>query len=106
MVASRISELASSILSNTSKIDIFLQENGLPTLSFDALGPGRYGTTPVTPDIEAARVRAVEAVTELLELLQGPSLSLKPTVSPILPTSPRHFDTLLCFAPLASLVKR
>jgi hypothetical protein len=82
MATSRISELSMSILTSTGKIDTYLQRKGLPTISFNALGPGRYGTIPVSPDIEETRVGAVKAVTELLELLQGPSISLKPTVSP------------------------
>jgi hypothetical protein len=82
MQTPRISELAKSILANADAIGTYLQEHNQPALSFDALGPGPYGTIPVEPEVEARRVEAVAAATELLELLQGPCSSLRPTVSP------------------------
>lgn len=73
MPDSQIVQLAKSVLESSTKIETYLQENDLPPLSFELNGTGRFGTIPVPADIEATRYKALEAGTELVELLRGPS---------------------------------
>ena len=75
---SQISELAESIASNTAIVDKYLEANGLPQPSFDEDGPVDFG---LSPEVEAARLAALEASTLLSDLLRGPSELLTPTVS-------------------------
>lgn len=81
MPDSRIVQLAKSILESSTEIDTYLQENDLPPLSFELKGTGKFGTIPVPADIEATRYSALEAGTELVELLRGPTAFFNPAMT-------------------------
>jgi hypothetical protein len=70
----RIQELAGIIFTNTEKVDQYLVAQNQPTPSFDAGSPESLN---LPGDIQAARDLAIEASTELKELLQGPKEFLK-----------------------------
>ena len=76
----RIAELASIVAENTAKVDEYLRANNLPTPSFDVDAPAQIPIPPDATDIEAARRNAVEASTELNDLLQGSTALLRPNV--------------------------
>jgi hypothetical protein len=80
MPKSRIAQLAELVLNNTITFDSYLKENGLPTPSFDVDAPDIFG---ISVDVERARVQALEAAMELVDLLQGPIAPLRPLVSDI-----------------------
>ncbi|KAL3469061.1 S-adenosyl-L-methionine-dependent methyltransferase [Aspergillus californicus] len=79
MPDSQLVQLAKTVLAHATDIDTYLESNNLPPLSFDLKGPGKFGTIPVPPDLEKARYAALEAGTELVELLRGPTGFFKPT---------------------------
>lgn len=84
---SRIVELAKSILVNTNEVDAYLTSNRLPQPSFSIDGPIEFGTN--SPDVNRARISAIEATMELQDLLLGPTMLLRPIVwAPILVRSP------------------
>lgn len=89
-MASRIAKLASLINTNVSSLDAYLKSNNLPTPSFAA-------DAPVTLDIKSseinnAKVQAVDACIELLDLLQGPVSCMMPQVRLIIETLPQGFQ--------------
>ncbi|KAI1084253.1 putative O-methyltransferase [Whalleya microplaca] len=67
-MAPRIDQLAATISANTSTISNYLHQNSLPYPSFDADGPI---TLNLSPQAERARITAIDALQELLDLLQG-----------------------------------
>ena len=76
-MASEIARLAALVLTNTVRVDDYLQENGLPVPSFHEDGPIDLS---LSPEIEAARVAALEASLRLNDLLRGPVELVRPTV--------------------------
>lgn len=76
----RIAELTSIISSNTSKIEKYIQDNGLPAPSFDVDAPNNLGIPPEATDVEKARRAALEATAELQDLLTSSSALLRPNV--------------------------
>ena len=93
-MASEIAKLAAAVLTNTVKIDDYLQTNNLPSPSFHKDGPIDL---KLSADAEAARVAALEASTRLNDLLRGPVELVRPTV--ILLCSTRiWFGALTLFA--------
>ncbi len=78
-MASRISQLASLIPSNTSKVDEYLLSNQLPSPSFDTDGP--ISLDIKSTEVQDARNAAINAAMELQDLLQGPIACLLPRVS-------------------------
>lgn len=76
-MGSRIAELAGAILSNTTKIQEYLRSNELPFPSFDEDAPIDL---KLPPDLNDARIKALEASIELQDLLQGPDQLLLPVV--------------------------
>jgi len=68
----RITELASRIAANTTKLNEYLVASNLPTPSFDLNGP----TDPLVPkhetEVEAARVAIIDDTLELRRLVLGP----------------------------------
>ena len=76
-MTSRITELATLVSANTAKVEDYLRSNNLPFPSFDVDGPVDL---KLSPEIDSARVAAIEASIELQELLQGPVEALKPMV--------------------------
>ncbi|KAL9106900.1 MAG: hypothetical protein Q9227_008148 [Pyrenula ochraceoflavens] len=75
--SSSITGLATSIAENSAKVEHYLQSNGLPMPSFLPDGPSNMAME--SKDIENARVSAVGAAMELLDLLQGPLSCLRPS---------------------------
>ncbi|TGJ84797.1 hypothetical protein E0Z10_g3946 [Xylaria hypoxylon] len=74
-MAPRIDQLAATISANTSSITNYLHQNGLPFPSFDVDGPI---TLNLSPQAEHARSTAIDALQELLDLLQGPITCMIP----------------------------
>ena len=66
---SRIQELAEIIATNTTRIGLFLQSQGLPLPSFEINAPTALS---LSDELEVARKSVLEATTELHELLLGP----------------------------------
>lgn len=75
---SRIVELATRILATTTKVDGHLRSNNLLQPSFDIDGP--LDLDIKSPEVEAARISAIEASIELQDLLLGPTMLLRPMV--------------------------
>ncbi|KAL8950913.1 MAG: hypothetical protein Q9222_003079 [Ikaeria aurantiellina] len=69
-MTSTLSHLASVIALNTIRVDEYLEEHDLPQPSFDVDGPLDLGIK--SGRVEKARHAAIDAATELLDLLQGP----------------------------------
>lgn len=80
MAPSRIVELASIIASKTAKVDAYLRSHNRASPSFDVDCPPDLGIPQDAIDIDEARIEAIEASTELQELLQGPASLLRPIV--------------------------
>lgn len=78
-MASRIEQLAQAIGRNTDKVGNHLRSQGLPFPSFDADGP--VEAIIKEPQAEQARQEAMMGCMELLDLLQGPQMCLRPCVS-------------------------
>ena len=76
-MASEIAKLAALVLTNTVRVDDYLQTNCLPSPSFHEDGPVDL---KLSVEIEAARVVALEASLRLNDLLRGPIELLRPTV--------------------------
>ena len=72
MPGSTIAELASSIASNTARINDFLASKSLPTPSFSQDGPSRSMIPQDAPEIEAARVEVIDDTLKLRNLILGP----------------------------------
>ena len=83
-MASEIARLAALVLTNTVKIDDYLQTNNLPTPSFHQDGPVDLS---LPENIEAARLKALDASLRLTDLLRGPVELVRPTV---------HLETFIC----------
>ena len=77
-MSSRISELAALVSSNTDRVNHYLASKALPSPSFDENGPVDL---KLSPEIEQARIAAIDASTELQALLLGPIDLLRPIVS-------------------------
>ena len=77
-MASEIAKLAGLVLTHTMKVDDFLQRNKLPTPSFHEDGPIDLG---LSPELELARVAAIEASLRLHDLLREPVDLIRPTVN-------------------------
>lgn len=84
MSSPSIAELAARIASNTTIVNNFYTQNGLPTPSFDQESPLKPVIPPSSaPEIEAARQAVIYDCQELRILMQGPaqylaSLSVRP----------------------------
>ena len=78
--ASTLIHLATLISSNTAKVEDYLKGADHPYPSFEASGPATALPTDAPPEIEAARLAAVEASIELTQLLQGTTALLFPYV--------------------------
>lgn len=76
-MAPRIDQLAATISANINTIINYLHQNNLPHPSFDAGGPI---TLNLSPQVERARSTAIDALQELLDLLQGPIACMLPKV--------------------------
>lgn len=74
MSTSSIAELAARIAANTTIVNDFYTQNGLPMPSFDQDGPLKPVIPPSTaPEIEAARQAVIYDCQELRILMQGPA---------------------------------
>ena len=76
-MASEIVKTAALVLTNTVKVDDYLQTNGLPSPSFHEDGPVDL---KLSDPIEGARIAALEASIRLADLLRGPVELVRPTV--------------------------
>ena len=76
-MASEIAKLAALVLTNTIRVDDYLQTNKLPSPSFHEDGPIDFG---LSSDVEAARIAAIEASFRLHDRLRGPVELIRPTV--------------------------
>ncbi|KAL6715591.1 hypothetical protein ACLMJK_006552 [Lecanora helva] len=81
MSSARIVQLSSKIAYNVAVLDEYLRTQGLPSLSFDLDGLSEFEVLKEHPEIENARVAALEATIELQDLLQGTTALLGPTVN-------------------------
>ncbi len=66
--------LAATILEQTTKIESYLQENGIPSPSFE---PGATPKLPLSPELETCLGAALSALDELSALLMGPMAWLR-----------------------------
>ena len=82
MTSTRITELAIRIQENTFKVDDYMSRKGLPSPSFDEDGPVDFKIS--SPEIEEARITAIDSTLELHQLLLGPALCLRPVVSMVM----------------------
>lgn len=78
---SSITELAASIRENVAKVEQYLRANELPLPSFLPDGPVSMVMKP--KHVEDARIAAIGASMELLDLLQGPVACLRPSVGEV-----------------------
>ncbi|CAG8956540.1 hypothetical protein HYFRA_00003929 [Hymenoscyphus fraxineus] len=92
---SRILELSTIISTNTQKIDTYLLVNDLPQPSFQEHGPLKVLPDGSPPELEQARIEAVEASIELQQLLQGPDSLLTPTINSTALTAIHEFKLAL-----------
>lgn len=72
IMSSRITLLSSRIATNTSKLNDYLEANGLPTPSFEVNGPSQSSVPSSEPEIEAARIAIIDDTQELRRLVLGP----------------------------------
>ena len=75
----RILELATRILEDTSKVNDHMASQDLPQPSFDIDGPTNL--TFESSEVEEARMNAIGASMELSDLLQGPVSCLRPALN-------------------------
>jgi hypothetical protein len=66
----RLLQLSTLVQDNTSAIDAYIENAGLPQPSFDSSAPLVWD---LPPEIDAARNTALEALDELREHLLGPT---------------------------------
>lgn len=70
MSPSTISQLATLIAQNTTIVTNYLEENGLPGMSFEIDNPSRSPFKD--PRVESARLAVIEATQDLHDLMQTP----------------------------------
>ena len=75
---SHIETLAGAIDRNVGKLSDYLRTNTLPFPSFSVDAPIDLGIE--SRDVEQARVDAISKCSELLDLLQGPQMCVRPCV--------------------------
>lgn len=75
-----ISLLSESIFRNIKVVDSYLKANNLPGPTFDVDGPTFLDIGSDGEHVEEARVKALEAAVELVDLLAGPLATLRPLV--------------------------
>ena len=76
--ASRILELATQIMENTTTVNDHLKATGHPQPSFEIDGPIDLALD--SPEAENARMSCIGAAMELQDLMQGPIACLRPAV--------------------------
>lgn len=67
-----IAELSAMIHNDTQKVIEYLHTRGLPFPSFDIDAPTKSMITPEDSEIEAARLRVIDASEKLQALMLGP----------------------------------
>jgi hypothetical protein len=80
MPETTISLLSESIFRNIKLVDSYLKAKNLPGPSFDIDGPTFLDIDSDGEHVENARVKALEAAVELVDLLSGPLATLRPLV--------------------------
>ncbi|KAK3380523.1 O-methyltransferase [Lasiosphaeria ovina] len=76
-----ISLLSESIFRNIKIVDSYLKANNLPGPSFDVDAPIFIDIGPDGEHVEEARVKALDGALELVDLLSGPMVALRPLTS-------------------------
>ena len=76
----RINELASIISRNTTVVDDFLESKNLPTPTFGIDALPKIPIPDEMVEVEAARLKVIEASAELKALMMGPAELLRPGV--------------------------
>ena len=77
--ASRILELATQIMNNTTIVNDYLIASDHPQPSFDVDGPTNLALK--STEAEEARMTCIGASIELQDLMQGPIACLRPAVN-------------------------
>ena len=72
MISPSITELATIISTNTTKVNNYLRDHGYPLPSFDVDAPSMSNIPLNAPEIEAARVAVIDATLILHDLMLGP----------------------------------
>ena len=90
-MASRITDLAAQIASNTQKIEEYLFSNSLQFPSFEEDGPV---TLKLSSELQIARAAVLNATAELGALLQSPDELLRPIVWLLSISFPQIFNAL------------
>lgn len=80
MGQTNISKLAETIFRNVKVVDSYLKANNLPSPSFDVDGPTVMEVGADGEHVEQAKIEALEAAMELVDLLAGPLTALRPLV--------------------------
>lgn len=75
--ASRIARLAQIISGETTKVDDYVQSNGLPPLSFHPRAPRSCPVPSSAIDIQMSRKAVINATKELQMLMMGPRESMR-----------------------------
>lgn len=83
--SSSITDLAAQISENTAIIEHYLRSNELPLPSFLPNGPVNMEIQ--SNDVEEARIAAIGASMDILDLLQGPVACLRPSAGFSMPFS-------------------
>lgn len=78
MASTRLTDLARTVLQQTSLIEDYFNTNNLPPPSFDEHSPAEL---PLTAKLQPARQRAIDAAMELQDLLMGPAMQLRPVLN-------------------------
>ncbi|KAI9728204.1 MAG: hypothetical protein M1828_004665 [Chrysothrix sp. TS-e1954] len=77
MSAKSLTDIARDILENATKLEDYFSANGLEQPSFDEHTPAEL---PLSPEFQPVRQRALDALTDLHDLLVGPAMLLRPVV--------------------------
>lgn len=81
MSSARLTDLARTILQQTSLIENHFNANNFPLPSFDEHSQPELSLP--SPELQQARQEAVEAAVELQDLLMGPAMQLRPVLNAV-----------------------
>ena len=80
-MSSDLTKLMTSLSANVERVVQHMHSNNIPEPSFDVDGPQELHFQ--SEEMEAARISAIETSIEIQDLLLGPTMLLRPIVSPI-----------------------
>ncbi|KAI9727461.1 MAG: hypothetical protein M1828_006403 [Chrysothrix sp. TS-e1954] len=78
MSATHLSDLASAILDNATKLDNYFNQSGIDPPSFEEHAAAELS---LSPEMQQARQQATDAAIELQDLLMGPAMLLRPVLN-------------------------